>query len=411
MASILSRRPNGRPTSNVSGSVAPGAGRRTIRRLAAVATAGALALGVAAAPTLAADPLAITTPYPAIVVAPGTSVSFNVEVATTTPQRVALSLAGAPDSWEAKLHGGGFVIDAVETNGIDPTDIRVDMTVPTDASGTTTLTLTGRTAAETVELVLEVRVDQTASGGISIRNDIPALRGPSTQTFSFSLTVVNDTTEDQTYSATGVGPTGWTVNTTLTGQSQAASAPVDAGSTAGITVAVEPPEDVDAGTYGIQVATSIAGQTLVNDLSVEITGSYSLVVATVDGAPLNGRGGAGSSTPFSLTVTNTGTAAVTNVRLTGTAPTGWEVTFDRATIESIAANATETVTAQIKPSGSAIAGDYVVTLSAAGDQSTRDSLEIRYAVETSILWGVVGLALIVAVVGGVWWVFQRYGRR
>jgi hypothetical protein len=134
-------------------------------------------------------------------------------------------------------------------------------------------------------------------------------------------------------------------------------------------------------------------------------------VATSNDAPLNGRGAAGTSSPLSFTVTNTGTAAVANVRLTGTAPSGWEVTFDKETIPSIEANATETVIAQIKPSGSAIAGDYVVTLSAAGDESTRDSIEIRYAVETSLIWGIVGAALIVAVIGGVWWVFQRYGRR
>jgi len=134
-------------------------------------------------------------------------------------------------------------------------------------------------------------------------------------------------------------------------------------------------------------------------------------VATSNSAPLNGRGAAGSATPFSFTVTNTGTAAVTNVTLTGTVPSGWEVSFDKETIPSIEANATETVTARITPSGSAIAGDYVVTLNAAGDQSTRDSIEIRYTVETSIIWGIVGVALIVAVIGGVWWVFQRYGRR
>ena len=67
--------------------------------------------------------------------------------------------------------------------------------------------------------------------------------------------------------------------------------------------------------------------------------------------------------------------------------------------------------AQIKPSGDAIAGDYNLTISATGDPSATDSMQIRYTVETSILWGVVGVALIVAVVGGVWWVFQRYGRR
>jgi len=69
------------------------------------------------------------------------------------------------------------------------------------------------------------------------------------------------------------------------------------------------------------------------------------------------------------------------------------------------------VNAQVKPSGDAIAGDYSITVTATGDQSTRDTMEIRYTVETNLLWGVIGVALIVAVAGGVWWVFQRYGRR
>jgi hypothetical protein len=101
-----------------------------IRRLVALATAAALALGVAAPAALAVDNLTITTDYPAIVVAPGAKVSFNIDVATPEAARVALTLTGAPDAWNAKIHGGGFVIDAVETNGTDPTAIRVDLTNP-----------------------------------------------------------------------------------------------------------------------------------------------------------------------------------------------------------------------------------------------------------------------------------------
>ena len=61
--------------------------------------------------------------------------------------------------------------------------------------------------------------------------------------------------------------------------------------------------------------------------------------------------------------------------------------------------------------GDAIAGDYNLTISASGASSAADSMQIRYTVETSILWGIVGIGLIVAVIVGVWWVFQRYGRR
>ncbi len=391
---------------------AGGSGRRrpTRARFAWAAAAAALAAASLAPAAFAADPLQITTSYPAIVVAPGAKVSFNVSITTTTPQRVDLALAGAPASWNAKLHGGGFVVDAVETNGTDATTVRVDLEVPSDASGTTRLTLTGRTAADTVTLPLEVRVDPNASGAISIKNDIPALRGPSTQTFNFSLSVVNDTTEDETFSATGAGPTGWTVNTTLTGQSQAASAVVKANSTAGITVAVTPPATVDAGTYKLQVATSVAGQTLISDLQVEITGTYTMTLGTTDGR-LNARGGAGSASTLAFEVTNTGTAPITNVTISGNGPTDWTITFDNATIASLAPSATQTVTATITASGNAIAGDYPLTFAVTGDNATRESVEIRYTVETSPLWGVVGAALIVAVVAGVWYVFQRYGRR
>ncbi|MEO8470389.1 MAG: NEW3 domain-containing protein [Chloroflexota bacterium] len=399
-------------SSRIRGRVRPG-----IRRVLTAVAAGTLALASLAPAALAVDKLTVTTPYPAIVVAPGATVSFNVSISTPTPDRVALTLTGAPASWKATLHGGGFVIDAVETAGnnatgdTQATSIRVDMTVPADAKGTTTMTLTG-TGSDTgfALLPLEVRVDPNATGALTIKNDIPALRGPSTQSFNFSLTLTNDTTEDQTYSATGAGPTGWTVNTTLTGQSQAASATVKAGSSAGITVAVTPPADVAAGTYKMQVATSVGGQTLVNDLQVEITGTYTMTMDTSD-SRLNGHGSAGSTSPLAIVLTNTGTADITNVTLTGTGPGKWDITFDQPTVATIAAGQSVTVNAQIKPSGDAIAGDYTVTLSASGDASAKDSIQIRYTVETSIIWGAVGVALIIAVGAGVWWVFQRYGRR
>lgn len=385
------------------------------RGLAAVAAAS-LALGALAPAAMAVDTVTITTPYPAIVVAPGASVSFNVSVSTPTPDRVALSLTGAPASWKAVLHGGGFVIDSVETSGnnaagdTQSTSIRVDLKVPADATGTTSMKLTGTAGGGTAELPLQVRVDPSATGGLTIKNDIPALRGPSTQSFNFSLTLVNDTTEDQTYSATGAGPVGWTVNTTLTGQAQAASATVKAGATAGVTVAVTPPADVAAGTYKMQVATSVGGQTLVNDLQVEITGTYTMTMDTSD-SRLNGHGPAGSSSPLALVLTNTGTADITKVALTGTGPGKWDITFDQPTIATIPAGQSVTVNAQIKPSGDAIAGDYNITISAKGDSTASDSLQIRYTVETSVIWGIVGVALIVAVGAAVWWVFQRYGRR
>lgn len=409
MASIKNLERRGM-TSDGSATTRPGGWRRATWRVAALAAAGALALGVAAPAAFAADPLTITTPYPAVAVAPGSKVTFNVSVSTAAPQRVALALTGAPVSWEASLHGGGFLIDAVQTDGSEAASVRVDVAVPADATGTARMVLTGTAGAIEVQLPLEIRVQANATGDVTLVTDFPSLRGPSSQTFNFNLTLRNDTAEDLTYSVNAQGPAGWTVEATLTGQSQAASAIIKAGSSSGVTVRAEPPVGVPAGTYDIQVV-AVAGERNINGaLQVEVTGSYDLAVSTADGR-LNGHGAAGSASPLAVTVTNSGTAAITNVKLTTSAPTGWDVTFEQDTIASLEPGTPVTVNAQVKPSGDAIAGDYNITFTATGDQSTRDSMEVRYTVETSLLWGVIGVALIVAVAAGVWWVFQRYGRR
>lgn len=383
--------------------------RRAPRAILAVA-AGLLALLPLAGPALAADGFTLRTPYPAVVVAPGAQVSFNVEVSTAEADRVGLELSGAPAGWDASIHGGGFVVDAIQTDGTDPTNVRVDVTVPADATGTARMTLTGTTATETVDLALEVRVDAEASGDVTLTTDFPSLRGPSSQTFNFNLTLRNETAEDLTFAVNAQGPAGWTIEARLTGQAQAASAIVKAGSSSAVTVSATPPDGVAAGTYPIDVVATAGARTITGSLAVEVTGSYELTLSTPDGR-LNGRGSAGSSTDMPLSVTNEGTGTLETVTLTASAPTGWEVTFDPETVAALAAGATENVTAKIVPSGDAVAGDYVVTFRVSGDQATSDSIEVRFTVETSLQWAIVGGALIVAVVAGLWWVFQRYGRR
>jgi uncharacterized membrane protein len=103
------------------------------------------------------------------------------------------------------------------------------------------------------------------------------------------------------------------------------------------------------------------------------------------------------------------------VKLTEQAPTGWDVTFDKETVPSIAPQATATVVATIKPSGEAVAGDYVVTVSAANDKVTASaqgtSAQIRFTVETSPIWAIVGIGVIALILAGLFYVFRTYGRR
>ncbi len=379
-------------------------------RLAIATAFVALSVIGLAPPAQAATTFSLTAPYPAVVVAPGATVSFDVTVTTPTAERVGLALSGVPSGWTATIHGGSFLVDAVQTNGTDPVSVRVDVGVPASATGSTKLTLTATAGADARQLPLEVRVEASAAGSVTLTTDFPSLKGPASQTFNFNLTLANKSAEDLTFAVNAQGPDGWTVSARLTGESQAASAVVKAGSASGVTVSATPPPDVAAGTFPIQVVATAGSQQIPGTLEVVVTGSYNLSLSTPD-QRLNGHGEAGRSTDLALTLANDGTAAVTNVKLSPTTPSGWKVTFEPDTIDSLAAGATQDVTAHVVPSADAVAGDYVVTMRASGDQSAASSIDIRFTVETSLIWAAVGIALIAAVAGGVWWVFRVYGRR
>lgn len=379
------------------------------RRRGLLSLAFVLGLAPVIAPSALAAGLTVTTPYPSVVVSPGTQVTFDLAIETTNATRVNLSLSGAPASWDATLHGGGFVVGAVQTNGDEPTTVRLDVDVPDDATGSARITVTADDGDSTVTLPLDIKVEADAGGEVKVTPDYTALRGTSTQSMTFNLSVNNQTPEDLTYTATGEGPVGWTVDVTLTGQAQAVSGTVKASGTSNIAVKVSPAENAEAGTYPVAVVVTVGGKQYPVELSVEVTGSYSLIVTTPT-TVLSASGNAGAVMEQQFTIQNTGTAPVNNVVMTGNLPTNWKVEFEPGTTASIAAGQRATVTAKITPASDAIAGDYDLTFTARGDEAN-DQVEIRFTVQTSIVGAIIGGLLIVAAVGGLWWVFRRYGRR
>ena len=358
---------------------------------------------------LAADALSLTTPFPAVSVSPGNRVSFNLSVKTSSTSRVDLSVSGVPSTWTATLHGGGFVVSAVQTSGTTATEVRLDIDVPADATGTTHITVTARGNGATVALPLDITSESNASGEVKVTSDITSQKGASDQTFTFNLNLLNQKDQDLSYSATaGTTPPGWTVTTTLTGSSQATSATIKAGGTAGVNVTVKAADATEAGTYPVQVVTTVGSEQFTTDLSVEITGSYKLAFAADQ--VLSARGPAGGVTEQTFSITNTGTAPVTDLRMSATPPSNWTVKFDPVSTDSLAPNQSVIVKAQITPSGDAIAGDYSIDFKATAKEANVPAT-VLFTVETSILGAIIGAAVIVLAVGGLYWVFRRYGRR
>jgi uncharacterized membrane protein len=382
---------------------------RHAARAALLLTALALVAGPGA-PLASAAVTGVTTPFPSIVAEPGDTASFALTIRTDAAEAVELSTAGVPAGWSARFSGEGLTVGSAYVTPGNPVEVDLNVDIPDDAAaGDTRIEVRARTGGTTETLPLTIRVEEQAAGAVTLTSDFPELTGPASGSYSFNLTLDNDTPTETTFSMNAVGPEGWVVTAQPAGQSQATSTVVAAGGSESITVEAEPPADIEAGSYPIRVTVSGGGETVTADLAVSITGSYSLDVSTANEV-LSTTANAGSPTTLQVTITNTGTAPITEVSPSGNPPTGWEVTFDPESIPTIAAGATETVTATITPTGDAITGDYNVILSVDAAEASGD-VTIRVKVETPAFWWIAGLALIAVVFAGLWWVFRTYGRR
>ena len=361
----------------------------------------------------AANGLKVTTPYTAVSVAPGNKVSFDLTVTSTESANVSLSLSGVPSGWTANIFGGGFVVEGVSVDSKTPAKVRLDVTVPSEATaGSSTIRVTAAGGGSSDTLPVAIRVNSSAAGDLTLTTTTPELTGSADKDFKFDLTFKNDTAQDVTVSATATGPEGWTLDTTLTGAADAASTIVKAGSTQSISVSAKAPEGTAADTYPIKVTATAGDRTAEADVSVAVTGSYSMTLSTPTQI-LSASGSAGSATSMTFVVTNTGTAPISKVTLVGTPPSGWTVTVDpKDGLDTIAPNQTGNINAVITPSKDAIAGDYQISFKASStEDSTGATALIRFTVDTSPVWLIVGIAIIILMLGGLYYVFRTYGRR
>ena len=219
----------------------------------------------------------------------------------------------------------------------------------------------------------------------------------------------NHTAQQARFALAAQGPEGWKVQARPSLEEQAATVSVDPNGEATIQVEADPPEEVKAGAYPVLLRATGQGTTLEQELRVQIAGSPALTLQTAD-ERLNASGAAGDTTTVHLVVRNTGSAPLQGVRLSASPPSGWDVTFQPDTLDSVPPGGEARATARIRPAGEAIAGDYSVTLNADG-QNVNGKVDLRFAVKSTAWWGVDGIGIIAAAVAGLLWTFRRFGRR
>ena len=387
--------------------------RPTFRRIATVAAVAIAAASLgAAAPAHADATLAVTTPYPSIEAQPGSDVKLSLSVVSATPEVVNLEVSGLPDGWTATLRGGGFVIHSITSKPEEGATADLEIAVPPDAApGEYPISVTGQDASGgRSEIGLTVVVAEVVNTGITLAADFPSLSGDPGSAFTYSLQVTNDTPIQQTFTFDPTAPQGWQVTASPTAEAQAQTVTVDAGSDTTVNVTATPPASADQGSYPIDVTvTGANGARGTITLEAVVQGTPQLALGTAD-QRLNVSGKANTQKRVPMIVANTGTAPLEAVKLAGTAPTGWEVSFEPAEVAAVQPGETAQVTAVVKPASDAVAGDYMMTVRASAG-SLSSSTDLRYTLEGSRTLGIVAIGVIAAAFILLAGVFIKFGRR
>jgi len=164
-------------------------------------------------------------------------------------------------------------------------------------------------------------------------------------------------------------------------------------------------------TFTATLKSAVEGDTLEESIefTAVLTATYELELKTKSGM-LSTDMTSGKDNHFKLLVNNNSSTSLENIKITSTEPEGWRVSFDTDEIESIEAGESTEIDMTVNPAEKAIAGDYMLNLSASSEKAS-DNIELRVTVETPTIWGIVGIGIIVMVIIAVAIIFTRLGRR
>jgi uncharacterized membrane protein len=357
--------------------------------------------------------LYLITDYPAVTVRPGTTSNIPLRLQNygLGPERYQLSVSGVPSGWTATLLGGGQPVGAAMPAPDASVALQLRLDVPANADlSEQTLTVKAEGQGNQATLPLNVALAKELPAKLTVTSKLPSLRGSPKSNFEYTLNIKNDSGRNLVASFAAEAPANFETSfTEAYGSQELSSIPIEAGQSKDIKLKVRPPSTVDAGHFPVHVTVSAEDASAKTDLALDVVGEPQLQVSGRDGL-LSARAVAAQQSSIPIVVTNTGTAPADNITLAATAPSGWKVTFEPATIDRLVPGKDAEVQALVTPSDKSLAGDYMTTVRATS-RGENASSQFRITVSTSTIWGmagagVIGIALLL-MLGAV----ARFGRR
>ena len=310
-----------------------------------------------------------------------------------------------PGSWKHEIKSGGWTLSQLSVLPQEKKTFNLKVEVPLKgAKGSYHFTVF---AGET-KLPLEVVVAQKGTYQTEFTTDQPNMHGNSKSTFTFNATLENQTADQQLYALMANAPRGWSV-VFKPNYKQATSAQVEANSSQNVSIEISPPANVEAGNYKIPVRAATGTTSADLELEVVVTGSYDEMELSTPRGLLSTEITAGDEA-YRVGGRNTGSSLLKDIQLSANKPVDWEVSFEPSKIDMLKAGETANVVATMKASKKALPGDYVATMTAKTPEVNTDA-QFRIAVKTPMIWGWVGVLIIIVAIGAVCYLFRKYGRR
>ncbi len=365
----------------------------------------------------AAEGLTLYTPYTGLSVTPGDTIDYSVEIINNTSKikNTSFSLTGLPEGWNYTITSGGrditrLAIKSRDFENDNDENINLEVKVPLQIQkGDYTFNLVATTSGgEKYTLPLTVIVTEKGVFETEFVTEQSNMEGYSDSDFTYDLTLKNRTAEKQHYALTADAPRGWDVRFKVGGD-YVTSVSIESNQSKRIYVNVTPPKNVAADTYNIQVRASSGQITKELGLETVIKGKYDISLSTPTGL-LSKDINVGGKKTIKLEVKNTGTVILRDIKLNSNTPVNWNVSFDQQEIRKLEPGETVSVNGEISASDKAIAGDYQLTMSARTPEAS-SSKTFRITVKTSMLWGWIGILIILVVIGVIYYFIRKYGRR
>lgn len=381
-------------------------------RLASLVTTALVVFALSAAPAAAAPGVVLTTTYPSVVADRGKQLSFPIEVVNTTNsfQEADLAIAEGPKDWQPDLKDRGFSIRRVMLGPNKSQTLEFQAKPPETAkAGDYSFLLRATSVGGVSDLRLQVTLRESVGTGLKLATQFPNIRGQA-GSFTFRFDLTNEAGVDRDVSLSAQAPRAWEVIFKPSFESkQVSTFRVKAGQTQAVDVDITTPQRTEAGEYKVVIGASADSDKVEVPLNIVIVGQIKLSLDTQTGQ-LNTRATIDQDTKLTLVIRNTGSAPLKSITFSSSRPDGWDVRFEPERIDDLAVGQEVEVTATIRPSSRALAGDYLLSMTATASGAS-DSKQIRVTVETPTVWGWIAVAAIIAVLGGLGTMFVRLSRR